>query len=189
MQTAPRAIIPPATEIMVDRAPRWQISRVRTPLAASAQHIHQTIDHRAHVNRSSVTAALDRRDLRFHPRPFLIGQEASRLAGGRRPNVGLSTGYDGVCGNATTGPASPPWWSSRAPARSPTRWSARHASTSHRCCLPRACWHRSCEAIGIGRSRTACSRSSTWWSAMANAGSAPITPQPTSVPSSTWRRT
>src|SRR6188472_3234284 len=66
----------PATKIVVDRAARRQVLRHRPPLATRAEHIHQPVDHLAHVHRPLVASALGSRDHRRNQRPFLIGQVA-----------------------------------------------------------------------------------------------------------------
>ena len=73
------------------------------------------------------------------------------------------------------------------PRNRPARSSRRHASTSLRWCCRPTCWAGSSAATGP--SRTACTGSWTWSSAMTNAASEPTTPQPTSPPSSTWLTT
>lgn len=79
MQPGQRAVVLPAAETVVDRAPRRQVLRDRALLAPGAQHIHQPIDHLAHVNRALVTASLRPGDFRLDQRRFLIGQ-AARVA-------------------------------------------------------------------------------------------------------------
>src|SRR5216683_8040087 len=76
MDTIERAVPRPQVKIVVHRAARRQVLRDRSPLATGAQHIHQAIDHLAHIDRALVAASLGWRNQRLHQRPFLIGQIA-----------------------------------------------------------------------------------------------------------------
>jgi hypothetical protein len=60
-----RSVLLPLTKVVVNRAAWWQIVRGRAPLAAGAQHIHQTVQHLAHIDGPLVAASLGTRDLRF----------------------------------------------------------------------------------------------------------------------------
>lgn len=71
-----RAIPGPKVEIVMDRAPRRQILRDRSPLAAGREHIHQPVDHLAQVDAALAAARLARRDQRLDQRPFLVRQVA-----------------------------------------------------------------------------------------------------------------
>ena len=72
MDAFQRAVVVPAAEGVVHRAARRQVLRDRSPLATGAQHIHQAIDHLAHIDRALVAASLGWRNQRLHQRPFLI---------------------------------------------------------------------------------------------------------------------
>lgn len=112
-----------------------------------------------------------------------VDGDHGRIEPGPPPSSRTSHGSS----NATTGPASKRSSWSRARARSVTRPSAKPASTSPQRLCPPTRWEPSSEAIGPWR--TACTGSWTWSSAMTNAGSVPITLQPTSPHSSTWHTT
>ena len=89
--------------------------------------------------------------------------------------------------NATTGTGSTPSWSSKACAKSAAKANTRRASTSHPCRSRQACSQPSCAAIGP--SRTAYIGFWTWSFATMCPACAPITRQPISAPSNTWRKT
>src|ERR1700712_1912196 len=71
-----RAVVGPAAEIVVHRAARRQILRQRSPLAAGAQDVHQTVDNSALVDRALVAAAFGGWDQRLDPVPLVVGQVA-----------------------------------------------------------------------------------------------------------------
>src|SRR6202007_3187626 len=76
MDAIERAVPSPQVKIVVHGAARRQVLRHRSPLATGAQHIHQAIDHLAHIDRALVAAALGWRNQWLHQRPFLISQIA-----------------------------------------------------------------------------------------------------------------
>src|ERR1700761_919422 len=76
VQPVERAVVLPATKVVIDRAARRQVLRDRPPLTAGAEHIHQAVDHLALVHCALVAAALGPRDLRFDQPPFFVGQIA-----------------------------------------------------------------------------------------------------------------
>src|SRR3981081_2521948 len=63
MDAIERAVPSPQVKIVVHRAARRQVLRDRSPLATGAQHIHQAIDHLAHIARALVAASLGWRNL------------------------------------------------------------------------------------------------------------------------------
>lgn len=69
-----RPVLVPAPQVVVHRAPRRQVLWQRRPLAAGAQDVHHTIEHRAHVDRPLVAAALRIQDQRADDRPLFVGQ-------------------------------------------------------------------------------------------------------------------
>src|ERR1700712_2116645 len=71
-----RAVVGPAAEVVVHRAARRQILRQRSPLAAGAQEVHQTVDNSALVDRALVAAAFGGWDQRLDPVPLIVGQVA-----------------------------------------------------------------------------------------------------------------
>ncbi len=76
MDAIERAVVGPAAEIVVHRAARRQILRQRSPLAAGAQEVHQTVDNSALVDRALVAAAFGGWDQRLDPVPLIVGQVA-----------------------------------------------------------------------------------------------------------------
>ncbi len=71
-----RTVPAPQIEIIVERRTRRLVLGNRPPLAASAQDVHQAVDDLAHVHRPLVAAALGRRNVRLHQRPFLVRKVA-----------------------------------------------------------------------------------------------------------------
>ncbi len=71
-----RPIIVPAAEIVVHRAPRWQVLGQRAPLTAGREDIHHPVHHCPHIDLPLVAAALGGRDQRADDRPFFVGQIA-----------------------------------------------------------------------------------------------------------------
>src|SRR4030081_3935810 len=65
MDAMERAVPSPQVKIVVHRAARRQVLRDRSPLATGAQHIHQAIDHLAHIDRALVAASLGWRNQRL----------------------------------------------------------------------------------------------------------------------------
>src|SRR4051794_1610629 len=68
------AVIVPATEVVVDRAARWQILRQSRPLAAGTEDIHHPVDHGPDIDRSLVATLLRRWNQRADQRPLLVRQ-------------------------------------------------------------------------------------------------------------------
>src|SRR5258708_17578650 len=58
VETIERAVVCPAAEIVVDRAPRWQVPRHSRPLTAGAQDVHKTIHQVPLDPRALVTTTL-----------------------------------------------------------------------------------------------------------------------------------
>ena len=71
-----RAVPIPAIEVIVKRRTRRQVLRDDTPLAASAEDVHQAVDDLALIDMTSVAAALGRRSEPLDMRPFRVGQIA-----------------------------------------------------------------------------------------------------------------
>ena len=76
VDTIERSVRVPAPQIVVHRAPWRQVLRQRRPLAASAQDVHDPVDHRALIDGPPVAAALGGWDQRGDDRPFFVGQIA-----------------------------------------------------------------------------------------------------------------
>ena len=73
MDPPERAVPFPAQDVAMQRAARRQVLRDRTPLAAGAENIEQTIDYLAQVHRPRRAATLRRRDHLGDQRPLGIG--------------------------------------------------------------------------------------------------------------------
>ena len=71
-----RGVATPAIEVIVKRRTWRQVLRDGAPLAASAEDIHEAVDDLAHVDMTSIAAALGRRNQRLDMRPFGVGQIA-----------------------------------------------------------------------------------------------------------------
>jgi hypothetical protein len=71
-----RAVVGPAAEIVIDRAPRWQVPRQRGPLAAGAQDVQKTIHQIPLDTRALVTARPGGWDQRPDPGPLVVRQIA-----------------------------------------------------------------------------------------------------------------
>ena len=82
MDAVQRAVLVPSAKIIVHRAARRQVLRQRSPLAASAENIHDSIDHAPLVHRPLVAARLRSRDQWRNERPLRVRQVArvSQLA-------------------------------------------------------------------------------------------------------------
>jgi hypothetical protein len=92
MDAIERAIQRPQVKIVVHRAARRQVLRNRSPLATGAQHIHQAIDHLAHIDRALVAASLGWQQSTAAPVPILHRSNRSdSVAGFGRNDRGSSS--------------------------------------------------------------------------------------------------
>ena len=71
-----RSVPTPKMEVIVERRARRQVLRDGAPLAAGAEDVHEAVDDLAHVDMTSIAAALGRRNQRLDMRPFGVGQIA-----------------------------------------------------------------------------------------------------------------
>ena len=69
-----RAVVIPAREVVVYRAPWRQVLGNVTPLASCAQNIHHTVHHLAHHHLTLAATMLGGRDQGLDQGPFLVGQ-------------------------------------------------------------------------------------------------------------------
>ena len=71
-----RSVPTPKIEVIVERRARRQVLRDGAPLAAGAEDVHEAVDDLAHLDMTSIAAALSRRNQRLDMRPFGVGQIA-----------------------------------------------------------------------------------------------------------------
>ena len=76
MDFVQRTIPVPQAEVAIDRAARGQVLADVAPLAAGAQHIHEAVDHLAHLHRALPATTLGRWDQWLDQQPLVIGQIA-----------------------------------------------------------------------------------------------------------------
>ena len=73
MNAVERAVPTPQIKVVVQRRARRQVFGDRSPLAAGAQDVHQSVDDRAQVHRPLVAPALGGRNARRDQSPLLVG--------------------------------------------------------------------------------------------------------------------
>src|SRR6202046_3461380 len=64
MQSLQRTVVCPSDEVLVDRAPGWQVLRNRAPLTSGAEDVHHPVRHLADIDRTPVAAGLGPRNQR-----------------------------------------------------------------------------------------------------------------------------